>query len=140
MPETLLKVENLGEMRRLLLDLPADIGKKILKKAVFEQGRYLWHEVVQRVPVGDTGLLADSIKLKPARAGPGEVAAKVTAEKFYALFLERGFNHQASKKFIIKPFMRPAIDESRDRLYKVMEDQVKKGIQNYFKRKARGKA
>lgn len=58
--------------------------------------------------VYDTGNLHDGIVTKYRKSKPDEIEIGWTNKAYYGRFLERGYHHAGSKKFIKLPHIRPA--------------------------------
>lgn len=118
------KLKNMDVIRAKLKALPAKIARKILRRALREAGKTLQDEVIRRAPVGLTGNLADSIKVKDLRTEKGQVGAKVGVGAYYARFVEDG-----TIKMSAKPFARPAFDSTREKLVEEVDKAIAAGLE-----------
>jgi hypothetical protein len=141
----IIKVQNVNEVERFLINLP----KKIDKELTYTNSNFMnrvMKSAKNRAPV-DTGSLRESIKLMPVRRGKDVKKWQLTVTSPYALFQEEGFTPHSfyaggalnSKKmipgrnyFVSKwtPFIRPALDQQiktfPDKLNTAMGRAIKK--------------
>src|SRR6188768_488600 len=69
------KIKGLEKFQRGLKSLPLKIAQKILRQSLKEGADKLLQTMVSKVPVGDTGNLADSLKVKLKKINSWEWAA-----------------------------------------------------------------
>lgn len=95
---------------------------QIIEDVMEEFARPIVEEARRRAPVDDdtvkSGTLKRGIVTKYNRKSPYEITIGWTNKAFYGRFLENGYHHVGSRKFIKKPHIRPAynakIDEAKD--------------------------
>lgn len=98
---------------------------KDLAKAVKAGGKVVRDEAKARAPV-DTGALRDKMTMRLVEKDRSQVEVKVGPHKdqYYGYFLEHG-----TSKMSPKPFLRPALDENKDKVEKAMANELKKAIE-----------
>jgi len=124
-------MKGLEEWRRTLDRLPPAVATRIGKNMVRAGARVVASEAKRRVPVR-TGALRKSIKTADQSRQErlaGIVKAFVVVRQFYGRFLEFGTAHQA-----VKPFLRPARDESAHKVHEKMAEIFAKGIDREIKK------
>jgi HK97 gp10 family phage protein len=102
-----IKVEGLDELRKKLAELPTTIEKKILREELRGATKEIASEVKPLVPVGETGFLSRSIKVRSAKRKKGRIAflaqigeGAFKGESFYGSFVELGTTDQPAQHFM----------------------------------------
>ena len=143
-------VKGAEQIEKALLNLDRKLARKIVRKALRPALKPILAKARALVPV-ESGALRKSLKLATGRRKRGEFKMIVwsgekgmklnTGEAFYGAFLELGhkYGKRPSKsvnkktgdsRAIIpaKPFLRPAFDAGKERMIKMTEDGIIKGI------------
>lgn len=156
MAREILQIEGLDELNRCLRELPLKLEKKVLRAAVKEAMTPVLHAVRSSAPV-KSGLLVSTLRLvSRSSKRRGTVTAAVQTrdgnykgEGFYAAFVE--FGHHIGRRLKTAalrafgdhraevpahPFMRPALDENKDRVMSSLAGLIDAGLQKVAKEKA----
>jgi HK97 gp10 family phage protein len=97
------KLDKLGEKMRIRIE------RKAVKKAV----QPIYDAAIGKVPVGDTGQLAESIKIATQKQENGRIAGLVQSKAPHAHLVELGFTHWKNNKEVPgQAFLTPAFDEN----------------------------
>lgn len=124
------EIKGLKEIIDKLNALPPKLENKIVRAAVRKGANQIRDLARSKVSV-DTGNIKKSI-VTVGHKENGKIAVKVTIRQrksknakrvFYAKFLEFG-----TSKMNAKPFLRPALDESEDKVLDAVIDDIKNGI------------
>lgn len=113
-----------------LQNIRSKVARKVLRSAILKGCKEIARVAISKAPVGETGLLHTSIKAivtkmvsgkvytDPKVVGPnGEKPAK------YAHLVEFGSVHNKAK-----PFMRTAMDESKNRVMRMIQEEAKRNL------------
>lgn len=112
-----------------------DSAMPYMKKASDEAGSIIWSKAVRKVPI-NLGLLQVSLKRTKSRLKPGKyyVDSKISIDKgaAYGVPVELGHNIVINGRIVgaiqARPFMRPAADESKDEIIRIMTDAMNKAL------------
>lgn len=111
-----LVVTGLREIDRALKELEPKLGKKVIRQAMRKAMKPVKAAVEQNAPVGETGLLASSVKIKAAKKSRKSFGMDVrigeqdwVGDTWYAAAQEYGTSRMAGSGF-----MRKAFDEQGD--------------------------
>ena len=120
-----------SEVDQALTKLARVERRKTISKAMRIASKPLLAKVKEMAPVGNTGALKKSIKLRVGkrrpRNNPGVTYSVVTSDgwfkgdQFYAGMVEFG-----TKKMPAHPFMRPAADQMRESTYQLFRKEMKR--------------
>lgn len=124
------EIKGLKEIIDKLNALPKKLENKVVRSAVRKGVNEIRDLARSKVSI-DTGNLRKSIVTIGHREN-GKIALKVTVRQrksksakspYYAKFVELG-----TSKMVAKPFLRPALDESEDKVLDTVIDDIKKGV------------
>ena len=132
-------VTGFAELRRALEELPDQIARKTLRKAVSSAAALVRDEAKSRAPV-DTGEMRRDIMVKKGRGDrfkavyevfvrsgkKSRLAGKrrnVQRDSFYWRFVEFG-----TSKMAARPFMRPAFEAKKDAAIDMVRDTIREGL------------
>ncbi|NSW92317.1 MAG: HK97 gp10 family phage protein [Firmicutes bacterium] len=106
------------------LEAVSDNITKDLTKAVKAGAKIVLDDAKARAPV-DTGELRDNMTMRVVEKDRSQVEIDVGPGKdqFYGLFIEQG-----TSKMAAKPFLRPALDENKEKVQKAITDEIEKAI------------
>lgn len=134
------KIEGLAELMKKLDQLPAEIIRKVERSAMKKSLAPTYDAVMRHVPVGETGNLANAVKIKTktvnANAGGSYMYGMVGAFAPHAHLVELG--HRMLNKFgeptkldhvPPHPFMLPALLETSDEAIKILAAELGKSLQ-----------
>lgn len=130
-----LEIKGLKEIIDKLNALPPRLENKVVRASLRKGINQIRDLARSKAPV-DTGNLKKSIVTLGHREN-GKIALKLTVRQrkskkakspYYAKFLEFG-----TSKMSAKPFLRPALDESEDKVLDMVIDDIKKGIDEVSK-------
>lgn len=91
---------DMAQVRYALSKLPRTVGNRIVRRGLRASAKVIRDEMKRVVPVGETGQLKRSIKVRAARRsrkGPGvliSISRKLNEDGFYAPFIELGTKHR----------------------------------------------
>lgn len=133
------KIEGLSELMKKLDQLPAELIRKVHRSAMKKSLAPTYDAVMRHVPVGETGNLANSVKIKSkvveANAGGSYMYGMVGAYAPHAHLVELG--HRMLNKFKQPtkldhvpphPFMLPALLETSDEAVKLLAAELEKSL------------
>lgn len=127
-----IKVKNLPEINQKFEALSGRIQKIVARRAVKKGAEPIHSAAVGKVPVGQTGNLADSIKIRTGLYGAYAFEAVVAVDKYYGHFVEYGHKLVRGKKVVgtvpAKPFLRPAFDGNADNSLNVIANEISRGL------------
>lgn len=117
------------------LEAVSDNVTRDLTKAVKAGAKVVLDEAKSRAPV-DTGALRDNMTMRVVEKDRSQVEVDVGPHKdqYYGYFLEHG-----TSKMSPRPFLRPALDENRDKIEKAMVDALEKAIEKAKLKQVRAK-
>lgn len=127
------KVSGADEIARRL-NLMGEKAKEIIEPAAKAGAEIIRQAASSKVPRGKTGELADSIvaevtEIKNLKA---TVSVGPDAKHFYGRFVEMGHAIVVNKKVVgsvePRPFLRPALDETKDLVEQVVAEEVRRGL------------
>jgi HK97 gp10 family phage protein len=145
MAEGFVKVEILGlpELEKTLTDEGPKMAKRWLRQMERKAGKIWQEEIEARAPKGETGFLADNIKIKTHyERSDQEMVMQVgpTSEAYYGLFQEFGtrdvegtdkngkhFHHPAQAA---QPFMRPAYESKKDEVLEAFVSEARDRLED----------
>jgi HK97 gp10 family phage protein len=139
MLEMNVKLEGIDE---LFSHIDATKAKSIQRKALKAGGTLIQAAIAERAPerVTDSqgsnalppGALKNDIEMKTLKGSDGNrIAISIGPGKYtahVARFLEYGFHHYKLGKYIFRPFIRPAIDETESAAQKAILDTLESEI------------
>lgn len=128
------KISGLEELLKAFKDLPDDAIKN-LEPAADQAGDLLLTRAKQKVPV-ESGKLKSSLCMKKPTTGRFMVSRVITwgdDVREYAAPVELGhklvlFGRSTDKRVKERPFLRPAADESKNEVFKIMKQAIAKTI------------
>lgn len=113
------------------LNILGEEAKKIVEPAGKAGADVIVRAAKEKVPV-KSGDLKDSILTKPKEITPLKATFEVGSDIFYAPFVEHGHPLVRNKKTVGSvqphPFLRPAVDETKDEVKKVFADEVRRRL------------
>lgn len=119
------RIDGLKEVEKLLEDIGVS-ASDVLDKAANAGGEIALEDAKRRCPT-DSGRLKASLNLKKSKTKKPEVRQEVKIapgrKEYYGTFVELGTANQPAQ-----PFMRPAIDENKDKIAKAINDEVLKAV------------
>jgi HK97 gp10 family phage protein len=124
------RIDALGvpELQKKLAEMPTKMQKKTLRKAMKSAGQVVLGETISRAPV-NTGQLVASLALK-AMARKFKVGVRIQTDEgwyqgdsFYGAFVELG-----TSKMSAKPFMRPALSDSKTQCLQIVRNELERLI------------
>lgn len=119
------------EMKKLLKQLPEKAAKRVLRNATRSAANVIKKEAAKRVVVR-TGKLKKSLKVVESNYRDANgVRFRIGPTQFYAHLVEFGTTHSQAK-----PFLRPAYDESKQKVVDQMAKMMAKGIEREASRLA----
>lgn len=127
-----LKITGDRKVDKALARLDAKIAKKALRKSARESMKIVKAQAVANAPVGETGNLKKSIKVRSGKRSRSSISSQVITDKdkaYYSPMVEFGTQHQPANGFL-----RRAYDSKQDEARAKAIDQIKAEI------KAAGKA
>jgi HK97 gp10 family phage protein len=120
-----------GELERKLKELEICMRREVLTEAAKTAGAIVLDEAKTRVP-RDTGALADSmaVRVNAAQSDANEVTVTVGPSKrgFYGRFVEHG-----TKNMPAEPFLKPALDNNRDKITKAIKEVMWRAIEKVIR-------
>ena len=120
------------KLMRALKRLPEQVRRSVTRKALRAGGLVIREAAKARVPV-DEGELRDGLHVVMRTEGGQPVAKVATAKKtFWGHFIEFG-----TVKMAARPFLRPAADEKRGEVVRVVREKLWRGIQAESRKLAR---
>jgi len=130
-----LKILGIPELEKKLLKLEQAVQKKIVTKALRNAAKTVRNIAVANVPV-DSGKLKNSIKVRSLkRRGRKVVGIEVVTGRRVDLDIDPSdkYYYPAAVEFGTKdipahPFLRPALNNHKDRLIKEIGDEIGAGI------------
>jgi HK97 gp10 family phage protein len=117
--ETLKKIDNLAQKQ---INAASRLGAKYVQKKAKEKAPVSADGSHGR----PKGFLKKNIKIKAEKSktkGKKTYSVGVSGDAYYGVFIEYG-----SKRNAAKPFLRPALDENRDELTRIILGEVAKGV------------
>lgn len=114
------EIEGVKELVQRLRKLPDKLQKRLERRVIRQAMEIIEDGVIAAVPVGDTGELAESIKLR-TRTKRGKLSARVDVKAPHAHLVE--FGHKKydfrgrrviGERVPAYPFYRPVLDEKAD--------------------------
>lgn len=131
--KTFFTITGAKEIDRKLKSLAPKIAKKVVRKALKSATKVVKLAVEQEAPVGETGVLAASVKIR-TRTKKGKMTATVQIgdkdfENFYAAFKQFG-----TSKMEPDPFMQRAFDKTKDQVASQLTQDLVRGIENEMKK------
>jgi HK97 gp10 family phage protein len=130
--ESKFQLKGAQQLERTLNELPKNLARNVLRGGVRAAAKVMQTSAKQKVPVDD-GDLRDGIIIKEDRLSPDSVTMQVGTRKGigYAHLVEFG-----SVKMRAQPFLRPALDENAENIFKVMGNSMAKSLARQAKRAA----
>lgn len=129
------KITGAKEIERKLKSLAPKIAKKVVRKALKSATKVVKLAVEQEAPVGDTGILSASVKVR-TRTKKGKMTATVqigdknfAGDTWYAPAVEFG-----TSKMEPNPFMQRAFDKTEDQVANQLTQDLVRGIENEMKK------
>lgn len=129
-----------------LKELPNEVAQRIERKAMKRALQPLYDEAVRRAPVGDTGNLANGIRIR-FRIGGKTLYGEVATTAPHSHLVEyghrivhgpRGGRQTVSKERVPPhPFFRPAVFGKEEQILKIIEEEVDLAIKRFEKRSSR---
>lgn len=116
------EMKGLEELQEKLNQMASDEAKQIENKALTESADYLVEKIKEGTPVR-YGDLQESITEGEVVNGKIQVGPSQQGPAFRAHFIEFGTKYMRAQ-----PFMRPAFEVSKDKLIKIMGDEIRKGL------------
>jgi HK97 gp10 family phage protein len=116
-----IKVQGIDEIRNAFAKFPEIVGP-FLRDASLRAALFLEGESKKRSPV-DTGRLRSSIATSLGAQDKG-LTSIVSTNVFYAVFV-----HEGTKYMKKRQFMKKAVEENRDEISKIFQEQVTKGLE-----------
>lgn len=117
-----LKVDGVDKILKALEKADEDL-KNELHNIVSEAIEIVFREADARVPIGKTGNMRSSLKIKTGFNKDGVFFANVVVggdDAFYVSFYELGTSRQPPR-----PFMRPSLDKSKSQIRSYMIQRIK---------------
>lgn len=137
------RIEGMKEAREALQQLTRTVQRNVGRRALAAgPGKVFVRAISARAKVsgraGDPtrGSLKASPKVVSARAKKGAAAVAVLVDDPAAVPKEKGL---ARRNYPAEPFMRPAVDASRDEAAQAMAAEVKREVDEAARRAAKGK-
>lgn len=131
-------VTGLKEIDRALRELEPKIGKKVIRQAMRKSMKPVKTAVEQNAPVGETGLLAASVKIRAAKKSRKSFGIDVTigekdwvGKTWYAAAVEYGTSRMEGRGF-----MRKAFDESGDEAKGIAIRSILEGLEREANRRS----
>lgn len=115
-------MQGLEELKSQLSRLAGAEKEQIENKVLTESADYLIGKIKESTPVR-TGKLEAAITSGEVADGKIQVGPSQQGPAFRAHFLEFGTKYMRAQ-----PFMRPAFEASKDKLIRIMGDELKKGL------------
>lgn len=113
------------------LNILGEEAKKIVEPAGKDGADVIARAAKEKAPV-KSGNLKNSISTKPKEIAPLKATFEVGSDIFYAPFVEHGHPLVRNKKTVGSvrpyPFLRPAVDETKDEVKKVFADEVRRRL------------
>ena len=110
-----MKVTGLEAIQKKLAALPLNVEKKVLRQALRKAIKPMKDEIQGDAPVGETGDLEHSVKVRAGKRKKGSLSMQVgldqdsfQGEKWYVSFIELGSKFQHAQHFMKKAFDRKA--------------------------------
>lgn len=134
------KVDGLRELESALKQLPHDVRKKVTRRAMKEAMEPMFQAAVQNVPVGDTGNLANSVKLRTSTRRGRIWRAEVNANAPHANLVEFGHRivtpggRDTGEYASPNPFIRNAYDETNEQVLERLKNAMQKAIERALAR------
>ena len=127
-----IKLEGLEQLTKNFESLTQKIQTRYARRAVKKGAQLIHQAAVGNVPVGNTGDLADSIKIRTGQFDKFTFEAVVAVDKFYGHFVEYGHaitrgRGSRAKTFGFskaRPFLRPAFDSNAERSLSAMATSI----------------
>lgn len=96
-----------------LKTIEAKLGRKVLRKAMRESLKPTLKTAQDLAPIGETGALKDSVKIKPGKRKRGVISLLVAlgagwfkGSTFYAAFVELGTSRIKARRFMTQAYER----------------------------------
>ena len=119
-----IQVQNLPALQRDFANLTAKMQRGVLRDALRSAARPVVASAKVKVAV-KTGALKRGITQRVSVQGSkAQAIIGFQRDQFYGAFLELGTSHQSAK-----PFLRPALDESQDKILQAFADAINRGIE-----------
>lgn len=134
----MIKINGSKDLIRKLKDVPDKVINKGLRKGTRAAGKIVKRSASQSAP-SLTGNLKRSFKVRALKRKVGRVGARVTlnlqGEKsaFYGSFQDLGFTLRNGKRIAGKHFMKKAISDNQEQIFKVIEDSINQAIKEAIK-------
>lgn len=133
------EIEGVEEIARAARRLAAEISGPVTAQAALAAAEVVRAAAQAKAP-RRTGSLARSIVAEPLRQVPGRARVAVGPDRahFYGLFVELGHalvrGRRKAEKRVLRhvpphPFLRPALDESRDRAARAAADVLRAALE-----------
>lgn len=133
-------VKGIAELKAKLKGLPAELVRKIDRNAMKKAMRPSYDAVISKVPVGETGNLAESIRPPGSKSviggsGGAYMYGMVSATAPHAHLVEYGHemcDHQGrptGERVPPHPFMLEALVETAEKIIQITADEVGKGLE-----------
>lgn len=134
-----LELQGAEELEKLLGDISTRSATNIMRNTLTDMARDVAKEMKRRAPK-DQGILRKAIKAKRDRARPGQVSASVyithgKGEKYNAFYWHMIENGTVDKP--AQPFIRPSVEDFRQRQPQIMRDQFGKRYEKEMARLAK---
>ena len=130
------------ELARQFRELEEKVGRRVLNRAAKKGAEVILHRAEINAPTGRTWDLRKSLLVKRKKGEPGRVLFHIgfkLPEGHAAHLVEFGHRLVVRGKFIghvpAHPFLRPAIEESRDRVLQVISAELRASIDRVTKRR-----
>ena len=116
-------IEGADEVVKMLADM-GQSAEDVLEKAAEAGGKIALNDAKRRCPV-KTIRLKNSLYLEKLKKSQGKADVKVSIGKkeFYGVFVELGTGDTQAK-----PYLRPAVDENKDKISKAVNESILKAI------------
>jgi len=130
------KMEGLDELSKALKKLADGLPPEQVEPILKQGAKTITDSMKQKAPKGPTGNLKKAIKVKKLKnnnyAQPAVYIAAVDRKKApHAHLVE--FGHGGPHPAPPYPFFRPAVDENENKVYKDVEDGIKKLVERAIK-------
>lgn len=121
------KIQGIEAVLNALGEVDKKLGKKILRKGLRAGAKVVENFVKANAPIGDSGLVLASIKVKAQKKSRKSFGLVVTTgdshpykgKAYYAAFIEYG-----TSKMPARPFLRESYEQSKDIALAVIEQKV----------------
>lgn len=131
-------VTNVKELDQQLRKLEANIGKKIVRKAMRKALKPVQMAVKANAPVGEHGRIPEAVKIRAGKYKKGKISVNVQigekafqGDAWYAQYPEFGLE---SRDYPAQHYMERASEETRTEAISIAREEIKQGIRNEIKK------